>query len=181
VQTFFAGNGRKYFVVTPVHERGDGGRTSSAIDRLVEALLEEAKRKDAAEDERLGIVDTDQHTVDKSPWMRRTGWLREFAGKDMAMIIKKSLRPTKDEAGLQLIWRSVGSVLDTCMDGVRDCMDRNWMLVLFWLNGADSGKAGSKPFNIDNDQALQGVLAAIHLLLYTYVGRGRRVRDSIPS
>ena len=57
VQTFFAGNGRKYFVVTPMHERGDGGCTPSAIDRLVEALLEEAKQKDAAEDERLGIVD----------------------------------------------------------------------------------------------------------------------------
>lgn len=51
--------------------------------------------------------------VDNSPWMRRTGWLREFAGKDMATIVKKSLKPTKEEEGLQLIWRSVGRVLDS--------------------------------------------------------------------
>jgi len=93
--------------------------------------LAEASAKDKAEDELLGVVDANQHMVDKSPWMRRTGWVREFAGKDMATIIKKSWRPMKDEAGLQLIWKSIDWVLDTCVDGVKNCTDRNWMLIPF--------------------------------------------------
>ena len=61
---------------------------------------------DAAK-EVVEIVDMNQHMVDKSPWMRRTEWQLEFAGKDMATIVNKSRRPTKDEEGLQLTWRSV--------------------------------------------------------------------------
>ena len=99
------------------------------IDQLIEALLTEAVDKDKEEDRQLSVADRDQYMVDKSPWMRRTGWLREFAGKDIVTIVKKSWRPTKDEAGLQLIWKSVDRVLDTCVDGVKNCTDRNWMLI----------------------------------------------------
>ena len=124
----------------------------SAIDGLLEAMLEEAKRKDTEEDERLSVVDADQHLVDKSPWMRRTEWPRQFTGKDMATIVKNSLRPTKEEVGLQLIWRNIDRVLDTCVDGVTDCTERNWRLISFWLNGSEASKADNKPFDIDNDQ-----------------------------
>ena len=115
-------------------------------------MLDEAKGIDAAEEERLGIVDTDQYMVDKLPWMQRTSWLQEFAEKDMGAIVKKSWRPMKNEAELQLIWKSVGRVLDTCVEGVTDCVERNWRLISFWLNGSEAGKADSKPFNIDNDR-----------------------------
>jgi hypothetical protein len=37
------------------------------------------------------------------------------------------------------------------MDGVTDCVERNWRLISFWLNGSEASKADSKPFNIDND------------------------------
>ena len=43
-------------------------------------------------------------------------------------IVKNSWRPTKDEAGLQLIWKSIDRVLDTCVDGVKNYMDRNYLL-----------------------------------------------------
>jgi len=149
VQTFFPSNKRRYFVVV---EPGTEQDQLPTIDRLIEALLTEGVDKDKEEDEQLGMVDRDQYMVDKSPWMRRTGWLREFGGKDMATIVKKSWRPTKDEAWLQSIWKSVGRVLDTCVDGVADCTERNWKLISFWLNGSEAGKADSKPFNIDNDR-----------------------------
>ena len=55
VQTFFIGPHCKYFMATPVSERGDGGPVPLAIDHLIEAMLEEAKQKDTEEDERLGI------------------------------------------------------------------------------------------------------------------------------
>ena len=147
VQTFFINNMSRYFVVEPKMER----EQMSTIDRLIDGLLIEATMKDKEEDELLGIVDADQHMIDKSPWMRRTGWLREFAGKNMVMIVKKSWRPLKNEEALQVIWRSVGRVLDTCVNGVVDCTNRNWRLITFWLNGSEADKADSKPFNVDND------------------------------
>ena len=69
----------------------------------------------------------------------------------MDAIVNKSWRPTKEEVVLQLIWRSVSRVLDTCVDGVTDCKDRNWRLISFWLNGSVVSKAGSKRFNIDKN------------------------------
>jgi hypothetical protein len=111
VQTLFQGNHKKYFIVR-LH-------TIEAPKQPVDDwMLRRAKEQDAEEDERLGIVDANQHMLDKSLWMRRTWWLREFTGKNMTMIVKKSWRPSKEEEGLQLIWRSVGGVLDTCVDGV---------------------------------------------------------------
>lgn len=112
----------------------DQGTDINSEDKSITAMIDRAKEMDKEKDEQLGIVDIDQHMVDKSPWMRRTGWLREFAGKDMVTIVKKSWKPTKDEAWLQLIWKSVGRVLDTCVDGVTDCTERNWRLISFWLN-----------------------------------------------
>ena len=73
------------------------------MDELIDGLLTKVRQQDLEEDEQLGMVDANQQMVDKSPWMRRMGWLREFARKDMMTIIKKSWRPTKDEEGLQLI------------------------------------------------------------------------------
>ena len=151
IQTFFQGADRRYFVVTCATK--EDRAAVCMMDDWITGILEEAKEKDAKEDEMLGIVDLNQHTVDKSPWMRRTGWLREFSGKDMDAIVKKSWRPAKEEAGLQLIWKSVGRVLDTCVGGVVDCTNRNWRLIAFWLNGSNVGKADSKPFNMDKNPA----------------------------
>jgi hypothetical protein len=152
VHTFFKSDKKKYFVVTPIVEQPGPESSGATLDDCIKALLNKVESIDVEEDKQLGIVDANQHMVDKSPWIRRTGWLREFAGKDMATIVKKSWRLTKDEEGLQLIWRSVGRVLDTCVDGVTDCVERNWRLISFWLNGSEAGKADSKPFNIDNDR-----------------------------
>jgi len=135
-------------------DQRDRRENVSSVDHFITAMLNEAKRMDAEEDERLEIVDVDQHMVDKSPWMRRTGWLGEFAGKDIGAIVKKSWRSMKDEEEVQLIWKSVGRVLDSCVDGVTDSMERNWRLIAFWLNGSEMDKADSKPFNIENDIAI---------------------------
>ena len=105
VQTWFNGPNRRYFVVTTQIAEASTPQ-SQLINDWIDELLAEASAKDKAEDELLGVVDADQHMVDKSPWMRRTGWLWEFAEKDMVTIVKNSWRPTKEELGLQLIWRS---------------------------------------------------------------------------
>src|SRR5947207_14400831 len=87
--------------------------------------------------------------MDKSPWMRRTRWLRDFAGRGMNEIVKKSWKSTKEEASLRGIWKSVKRVMNRCEKGVRDCADRNWSLILFWLNSCEDNKADIRLFNID--------------------------------
>jgi hypothetical protein len=39
------------------------------------------------------------------------------------------------------------------MRGIRDCVDRNWLLLPFWLNGSGAGKPDSTPFSIDYEKA----------------------------
>ena len=39
----------------------------STIDQLINAMLEDAKMKDMMENEQLGIMNANQHMIDKSP------------------------------------------------------------------------------------------------------------------
>ena len=67
----------------------------------------------------------------------------------MNEIVKKSWKSTKEEASLRGIWKSVKRVMNRCEKGVRDCADRNWSLILFWLNSCEDNKADIRSFNID--------------------------------
>ena len=80
-------------------------------------LLAEAKGLDKVEELQLEMVDQEQNMVDKTPWMRRTGWAKEFAGRDMAAVGKRSQKPTKDEQELHSVWQSVHRVLNQCVAG----------------------------------------------------------------
>jgi hypothetical protein len=104
-QTFFISDKRKYFIVTPsAVETVVTGASSVRLDGFIDALLKEANKKDVKEDERLGTVDASQYMVDKSPWMRCTGWLREFAGRDMNVIVERSRKQTKNQVEFQALW-----------------------------------------------------------------------------
>src|SRR5277367_3646536 len=81
IQTFHPKNQGGYFIVARPQDEGTQGTNVSLIDDCITAMLEDAKRMDAEENEQVAIVDENQYTVDKSSWMRRTDWLREFAGK----------------------------------------------------------------------------------------------------
>jgi hypothetical protein len=134
VQTFFKSDKTKYFVVTPIVERRGPEPSRRMVEDCIKALLEEAEIMDVAEDEQLGVVEANRYMMDKSPRMRRTGWLREFGGKDMNVIVGKSKKPTKEEGVLQVVWTSVMRLMNHCVEGVQDCGERNWSLIAFWLN-----------------------------------------------
>jgi hypothetical protein len=153
VQTFFKSDKTKYFVVTLSKARQDVRSTESEMEGHIKVLLEGAEVMNAEEDKRLGLIEANQYIVDKSPWMRRTGWLREFAGKDMNVIVGKSKKPTKEEPGLQVVWRSVMRLINDCVDGVKDCDERNWRLIGFWLNSPELEEVDGKPFSVDHDQS----------------------------
>ena len=73
VQTFLPKNQGEYFVVSQMEDEVDQRTEVDSVDKSIAAMIDRAKEMDEEEDERLGIVDIDQHMVDKSPWMRRTG------------------------------------------------------------------------------------------------------------
>jgi len=92
--------------------------------------------------------------LDKTPWMRRTRWAKEFVGKDMTVVAKRSQKPTKDEQELHSVWQSVHRVLNQCVAGVTDCRERNWSLIPFWLNSSEATKADDRPFGTDKDKSM---------------------------
>jgi hypothetical protein len=59
-----------------------------AANPNIEELIEMAKQKDRERNTARDIVDTEQHKVDKTPWLRRTEWPQIFSGKDIIALDK---------------------------------------------------------------------------------------------
>jgi len=85
--------------------------------------------------------------VDLTPWLRRTGWPTQFAGREMDILVGKAGTPTKGEKELLLVCKSVERlIVKRCGNGVLDCVLRNWSLILFWLSSSMTGISHKKPF-----------------------------------
>jgi hypothetical protein len=139
VQTFYAGSHRKYFPVDV---------DTHVTMENVEELLGMAKLKDIERKSARDIVDTEQHKVDNTPWLRRTLWPRMFSGKDMKELVGGISKPRVEEILLLRAWNSTLRLVSVRgMEGVKDCSTRGWMKLLFWLNSTDVTKANSKPFS----------------------------------
>jgi hypothetical protein len=68
-----------------------------------------------------------------------------FGGEDRNVIVGKSKEPTKDEGALQVVSTSVMRLMNHCVDGVKDCAEKNWSSIGFRLNGSEMEEADSKP------------------------------------
>jgi len=114
----------------------------------IEELLLVAKRKDGERNSTRDVLETEQHKVDNTPWLRRTLWPRMFTGKDMKELVSGISKPRTEDVILTRAWDSVMRVI--CirgMDGVKDCSTRGWTKLLHWLNSTDVRKSHSKPFS----------------------------------
>jgi hypothetical protein len=96
VQTFFKGPLIKYFPVT-MNDDNEESMQPSGIELLLESLLDEAKERDIEQQRTLNEVSDIQHLVTLTPWLRRTGWPRMFAGKDMDVIVSLGRLPNKED------------------------------------------------------------------------------------
>ena len=119
-QAFFQGPNRKYFVVTipegyPLAE----STHSSGLQNLIESVLQEASKRDTTQKVLHEVSDV-QFLVSETAWLRHTGWDRIFVGKDMAKLVELTSKATK-----------CGASYSNCVNGVQDCVDRNWSLVPF--------------------------------------------------
>jgi hypothetical protein len=82
----------------------------------------------------------------KTPWLRRTRWEEMFRGQDMNALHQLFHSPDPRDGDMQQIWPSVDRVLRACFEGVLDCHERGWELVLFWMASVHRNKEDTKPF-----------------------------------
>jgi len=114
---------------------------------LIDGLLQDARNRDEEHERTLDQV-YESSLVTMTPWLRRTGWVKIFMGKDMKMLSNLALKPTAGEAALSRIWDATGRIVEDCYTGVKDCWDRGWTLIPFWLISAHKTDDSSKPFRM---------------------------------
>jgi len=151
VQTFFKRNQeRKYFRVNATAEPAS---VSNELDPLVQKLLEGAAKVDLNAVQAGTIVAPESLRIDKLvPWLRRTGWLQDFAGKDMKVIAKKARKPGLEETELLMVWQSVVRTINKCVDGARDCARvRRWDTIMCLLESSTPSDSSGLPFRYDLD------------------------------
>ena len=162
MQTFFKGNHIKYFEVKA--ETQD----EVNLDTLLDDLLEEADRLDEEYNLTLNQI-KETNIVTKTPWLNRTGWEKKFKGKDMEVLAKLTEKPKVNEVQMSRLWQSTSRVIKKCWTGAQDISDRNWDLILFWLNSAHSEKAELSPFNLTTrDQTIERYMIFGKLLTNRY-------------
>jgi hypothetical protein len=144
IKTFFITNRFiKYFPVDVCDDQST--RPPAQID--IETLLERATLRDIELDRERDIMETVTNKVDETHWDHRTGWSLMFDGLDMKILVEGFQRPRED-AFLKAVWESVLRMLkERCMRSIKDCIERGWRTLLFWLASVDATKPESKPFS----------------------------------
>ena len=117
------------------------------LDALMNGLLNEGTDRDQEYERTLDLVHKSSSTT-LTPWLRRTGWTKTFEGRNMKELVELTEKPEHGEPGLLLIWNAIKRVIQKCFDGVNDCWNRNWSLILFWLISTKRTEDSSKPFRM---------------------------------
>ena len=120
-------------------------RPQTHIQTLIDGLIKDAADYDQ-EHERMMDQVQESSIVTLTPWLRRTGWTRTFRGKDMKKLTELMEKPAVGEPQLLMIWESVERVIKKSYEGVKDCWDRNWILIPFWLVSGQKNEESTKPF-----------------------------------
>ena len=158
VQTFFTNNKTRYFIVAGPEAISPGGldgccssaehRPSDDVDSMIQSLLDRRERRERDVEKERGKADEDRLKLDNTPWLRKSGWHRRFAGKDLLAIADFGNKPTKDEGTLRVICESVDRVFARCKDNVADCQADGWDLLLSWLKSSKKDDYAPDPFSV---------------------------------
>jgi hypothetical protein len=121
--------------------------TQTAMDVLIDALVQTAGHKDEEHERKLDKVhDSPLETL--TPWLRRTMWKMMFLNKEMKELMVLMEKPSANEPGLRKIWTAVEQLVGRSFDGVKDCWTRGWSLIPFWLVSPHKNQENSRPFRI---------------------------------
>src|SRR5216117_1511276 len=135
-------NGR-YFIINSENE---GIRESESLDTIFNATISEADERDKTHQKTLNEVRDSQSLVTKTPWLRRTHWVKTFVGKDMATLVKLTNAPGIHDHQERSVWQATAGLIERCFKGILDCQERGWTLIPFWLRSVDRNKEDTKPF-----------------------------------
>ena len=111
-----------------------------------------------------------------TPWLRRTGWMTRFDGKNMKilhdLIAEPKRVPENPEDRLRLVWESVSRVMSNCWEGVKDCVSRDWNLILHWLASASKTEQSQSPFSVYMDKKTRARYTSYWQQFMVFVLRG---------
>lgn len=102
--------------------------STSIVDSL-KLVLDIARAQDqdqATYDNR--VESTINKRTESSPWLRKTGWIELFEGKDMTALCNHTLNEGRDFTENAIV-ASIKRVIERCITGVRDLEKRGWSKV----------------------------------------------------
>jgi len=95
------------------------------------------------------VIGDEENKVDITPWLRRTGWPKFFAGQDMKALVAGT-QLDKTDPFVARVWDLVVSLLaEKCLDSIRDCYNRDWTVILHWLESTNASAESPTPFARD--------------------------------
>ena len=156
-QTFSGNRNAEYFRVeeTPNHDP-DARRVESCnaqsndnIDGMIQRCLQKFNEEEKKRKEKLREIERRPLDTELTPWMRHTGWLTYFIGKDRMKIAKASHPPIRDERALCKVSRSIDRIFESCVGVVKTCQDRGWTLILRWIHTFVNTIPDKATFRID--------------------------------
>jgi hypothetical protein len=148
VQTFFTNNKTRYFIVAEPPEESRQTIPADDVDSMIQSLLDRQARKERDEEKERGKADEKQLELDNTPWLRKNGWPRRFAGRDPLAIAGFTNKPIKDEGTLWEICKSIDRVFGRCKKSIADCKEDGWDLLLSWLKSSKKDDYAPDPFGI---------------------------------
>ena len=118
-------------------------------DNIIEQLLERANQHDKDLEEIRDVIGGEENKVDMTPWLHRTGWPKYFAGQDTKVLVEGT-RLDKTNQFVVRVWDLVVSLLSQkCLDSVKDCYNRDWTVILQWLDSTKTSAESSTSFSRD--------------------------------
>ena len=147
-------------------------------DILIQELLDKVEARMAEAQKRLYEIHDKKIPQELTPWLRRTGWVQRFDNMDMK-VLHDLLEPPKPKLEsqnpgdkLHLVWDSVVRVIEKCWMGVRDVENRNWRLILYWLNSAEKDAQSQSPFKIHMEKKTRAAYGVYWQKFMIFVLRG---------
>jgi hypothetical protein len=125
------------------------------MDVLIEQLLDRAEELENEAERHIYEIHDRGILEELTPWMRRTGWIARFDGRNMKVLndlLSEPKRNMENQAKLRSVWESVERVMKQCWDSVNDCWNRDWKLILYWLASDSKTEADAMPFSIYMDR-----------------------------
>src|SRR5271169_6311783 len=103
----------RYFAIGRLVTEADQTQT----DILIQQLLDRAEELENEAERRMCEIHDRGILEELTPWMRRTGWIARFDGRNMKMLndlLSEPKRNSQDPDKLRFVWESVERIMRQC-------------------------------------------------------------------